>query len=364
MTVPNITKDDVRSAIKRIRVEGVPPIRRERGYTLLYNGERYPPKYVVSLAVQNARGRALDPEVFGGGAETNAVLRQLGFSVVPLSEPSQNALGQALIGRVIVRGRPKDSANREAMLLDVLRNKWNGQRLKFLITPGGFVRTSFPWRWSGGLGWNSARTGLDALRAHVELALRRVVTDHVRKAAERKVDVLTIGIDLGAHPNKHAEFVAVYDFAKRSMLLTGKSYPTIGQEAKLVQVVDLNSHLMHLAGERVLVLGCHDPNMFSPRSRATVKNPHRRKRGAEMRKLARRFQPTVVLQHPHSTDSPNIWRTAWAGLVHELPGVKAWASGIGYYCPRGKLRAPLAAVQKATQDRAGSIDYILTASDY
>lgn len=28
-----------------------------------------------------------------------------------------------------------------------------------------------------------------------------------------------------------------------------------------------------------------------------------------------RFRPTVMLQHPHSTDTPNIWRMPWESLA-------------------------------------------------
>jgi hypothetical protein len=81
-----------------------------------------------------------------------------------------------------------------------------------------------------------------------------------------------------------------------------------------------------------------------------------------MRHLARAFRPTVVLQHPHSTDSPNIWRTAWAGLHRELPGVMAWASGIGYYRRDGARRGSLREVLAATAGHGHSIDVVLKVS--
>ena len=54
-----------------------------------------------------------------------------------------------------------------------------------------------------------------------------------------------------------------------------------------------------------------------------------------MRDLARDFKPTVILHHPHSTDSPRIWRAAWSGardfLPESDPPRHVWASAIGYY---------------------------------
>ena len=57
--------------------------------------------------------------------------------------------------------------------------------------------------------------------------------------------------------------------------------------------------------------------------------------------------PTMILHHPHSTDMPQTWSTAWSGarklLRRESGGEHVWASGIAYYNyndgrePRGKI---------------------------
>jgi hypothetical protein len=249
------------------------------------------------------------------------------------------------------------------MLFDVLTNRWpRGRHLKFLITPGGFIAAPFPRTWGGGVSWDSKPSDLKALARLAEDVLSRTLMEKVRKAAEGKIDVLTVGIDLGKLGSKHAELVAVCELASQRVFWTGKSYPTSDQERDLVQVVDLNTHLLTVADERVIVLGCHDLNMFSPRSRANLaQGGHRWKRCEEMRRIARQFQPTIVLQHPHSTDSPNIWRTAWSGLVRELPGVKAWASGIAYFDWQGSARGPLDKVLAATQGGVSSDDFVVSA---
>jgi hypothetical protein len=271
---------------------------------------------------------------------------------------------EACIGRVVVRGRrTRDPVEGEELLLDVLRNKWpNGARLKFLITPGGFVVSPFPAKWHGGVNWNSRSADLGALRAHAEPVFWRTVTDRVLRAAEGKIEVLTVGIDLEDDDHSQdAELVAVYELATRRVSWTGKSYPTSDQERSLVQVVDLDTHLLRLANERVLVLGCYDLYMFSPRGWAS-QSPRgvRRRRCRDMRELARTFNPTIVLHHPHCTDTPDIWKHPWAELLRELPGVKSWASGIGYYNLWGeRLGARLHDVLSATQGGTPSIDFVV-----
>src|SRR3989304_2486811 len=84
MPIPEISRANVLSAIKHIQKKGIPPRRRSNRYCLVHDGRRYPPKYVVSLAVKSTTGRALDPREFGGGVETNSLLRRLGFSIVSL----------------------------------------------------------------------------------------------------------------------------------------------------------------------------------------------------------------------------------------------------------------------------------------
>lgn len=392
MAIPEISRANVLSAMEHIQREGVPSSRRSTRYSIVHKGRRYPPKYVISLAVKDTTGQALDPQEFGGGVETNSLLRRLGFSIVAFSGGAadteqqsatspesktwatreaelvtaspETVRGAPRIGRVVVRGQASDPVDGQAMLLDVLKNRWpETLHLKFLITPGGFVVAPFPRHWSGGIGWSSQPADLDALRTHAARALSRTVTGRVLRAAEGKIDALTVGIDLSRDDRQeHAELVAVYELSSRRVFWTGKSYPTSDQERHLVQVVDLSTHLLEVADERVLVLGCHDLNMFSPRGWANqARGGVRRQRCEEMRRLARRFEPTMVLQHPHSTDTPNIWRTAWAGLARELPGLRAWASGIGYHRWGKRPRATLRDVLLATQGGTPSVDFVMSA---
>ena len=159
---------------------------------------------------------------------------------------------------------------------------------------------------------------------------------------------LFFGLDWPPHP---VELVAVVDVvAGKVIRWTGKSYPTSSQEQDLVQVTDLRSHLLELAGERVLVLGCHDLNMWSPRSRANQAQGSRRNiRCTSMIELAAKFKPTIVLQHPHTTDTVRIWSVAWSGIRQSLPSVAHYASGIAYYNRDGACRGRIEAVQSGTK---------------
>jgi 5-methylcytosine-specific restriction protein A len=77
-----IRAEHVRAAIAEIERNGVPLRRQSTRYHLVYQGRRYPPKYVVSLAARHATGRELPPKVFNGGEETNRPLRNLGFEII------------------------------------------------------------------------------------------------------------------------------------------------------------------------------------------------------------------------------------------------------------------------------------------
>ncbi|MDE0450245.1 MAG: hypothetical protein OXI90_00560 [Gammaproteobacteria bacterium] len=69
-----------------------------------------------------------------------------------------------------------------------------------------------------------------------------------------------------------------------------------------------------------------------------------------MRRLAKELEPVSVLQHPHTTDTPKVWSTAWAGVRQSLPTAETFASAIAY-CggdKEGVPRATLDAVMERT----------------
>ena len=384
----SIKASHVTDALHSIRRDGVAKGRGSTKFCLLRDGVHFPPKYVVAEAARRSLGRALRPDELSGGPQTNELLKGLGFDVVacpcgglvPPSLPKDLASASperrpvvprslprassslrkprdregTVIARIVTRGQtPAGTKAPERILLDAFEKKWPlDTRAKFAITPDGFVRHGFPRNWSGRSGWESRARDVESLFVLATRHLESVVTSRVYAAAAGKAEVLTVGLDLLDGPNLlHAELVAVFDVGLRRLVRwTGKSYPTSDQEHTLVHVRSLESHLLEIAGERVLVLGCHDLNMFSPRGHAN-QSPDglRRARCDEMKEILLDFEPTVVLQHPHSTDTPNIWRLPWLSLEKRAPSITCWASGLGYYKWEGTPRAPLGRVKELTK---------------
>ena len=267
------------------------------------------------------------------------------------------------VARVVVDGALTATAEQnncgraqEALLEAFRSNQWRGEAT-FAATPGGFVQAPFSQEYDGECGWHSRSGDFEALFEHAQKVVDDVVTRKVLNAARGRAEFLTLGLDLNSDGGKgkmsknsrgiHAELVAIVEMTTGKVVRwTGKSYPTTWQENALVQQVDLESHLFRCGGERVLVLGCHDLNMFSNRAYA-AQNPNgpRRKRCDEMRKLVTNFMPTMILHHPHFTDSPRIWSTPWSGarrFLSRQPGKQhVWASGIAYHRENGTPRGDL-----------------------
>jgi len=402
-----VRRHHVLAALKCIDRDGVPATRRSTKFLLEHDGKQYPPKYALALAVEEATGKPFLPSEFTGGKQTNDALTAVGFVIVgakcdsatgPATRPSRAegtrvarpartpvkvappeppapeaipaTFGSAPIARLVVRGEPTGTASAgERMLLDALAQIPIGANHKFLLTPGGFLCGSFPSSWIGKCGWESRPQDVKSLFVQAEEMVRKAVSKKVLVAAQRRVQAITIGIDFCAVAlsNTHAELVSVVDVASGQIVCsTGKSYPTSNQEHDLVHVVDLKSHLLEIHGSRVLVLGCHDLNMFSPRGRKNQNEGSvRRLRCDAMRKLARQFRPNIVLQHPHSTDSANIWAMPWSGLMEALPGVEAAASGIAFFrWNTSECRGKFSDVCKRTQRGKGTYDVVLKARDY
>jgi hypothetical protein len=204
----------------------------------------------------------------------------------------------------------------------------------------------FPHKWTGQPGWKTGQNDFEGLCQIAEPVIREIFHKGLLSLARSRCDVITIGVDLsGTGLDKpHAELVVVFDLKNDQMVWTGKSYPVKAQEKNLVHAPSIRSHFWKGIGERILVLGCHDLTAFSNRARPKPGTP-RFLRQQEMRKAAKTFRPTMVLHHPHSTDTVRIWPVAWSGVKEHLwestLGHRTCASGIAWYkendFPRGDL---------------------------
>jgi hypothetical protein len=248
------------------------------------------------------------------------------------------------------------------MVLNLLKHQWP-QRFhsKFLLLPGGFISVDWPVSWAGRFGWASRAGDVALPMEHAAEAVAHLMSDAVRGHATGKVDIVAIGIDLKPDKatNAYAELVALYNVNTKAVAFTGKSMPHSNHRT-LVRVVDLSTHFMRIARERVLALGCHDLNIFSPRGRGVQSpNGHLDQLRREMDERVGRFQPTVVLQLPHGTDTPNTWRAAWRTLVASYPSIRSWASAISYFrTGDGVPRAPLSDVLAGTHGGESCVDLI------
>ena len=273
--------------------------------------------------------------------------------------------------RIVVKGRPSVGSTgnnvlqARKMLLNAFANEQWPDHAMFAITPGGFIAGRFPKRWEGKRGWSSRRKDFRELVRHAELLVRDVLTAEVLRAARGRAAFLTFGVDLNDWSGKqkmdrrargtHVELVAVVDVEQgKAVRWTGKSYPVSWQERTLVQETDLESHLFRCEPERVLVLGCHDLNMFSPRAiKKMTPGSFKHTRSRCMRKRVRSFCPTMILHHPHSTDMPEVWRVAWSGARKMLPEKAGkhhvWASAIAFHNGRKVVRGALPDVLTATR---------------
>lgn len=365
MSIPKgINREHVLAALSDIDRQGIPAGRQSTKFELVHDDRRYPPKVVISLAVFHATGHELPCTEFSGGEQANGFLAALGFTCVrihggaPVATKTKRSKPTALvanvrstvIGRITLKGTWKGSYAAAAGVLDAVLDSWPlGQRVRYLITFGGFLNyfwddEAFPMD-------SRAATAADITRliTLARNALDEVLTAKRLKRLSAVADILTVGVDGGAESTPHhVELIAIVTLATGQVRWTGKSYPTPAQQRDLVAITDLRTHCIEHAGERVLVLGCHDLNLFSPRSRANAMG-WRSERIEAARQLAMDFEPVVVLQHPHTSDTANLWRTGWDGLRKDLPSVRHLA-GSGRYensvetC-RGTLQKTLAATR-------------------
>jgi len=224
--------------------------------------------------------------------------------------------------------------------------------IRFLQGPGGFIR--FPWPHHLHVSDVSNPTSSEFL-ALTNAGI--IAFDQFKKAIGLNklrswANFISFGVDgASSDTGQHSELVFLFDTAADSVHITGKSYPTSQQERKLVRQPDLKSHILQLGSESVLVLGCHDLNLLSNRAlRNSSPGSWRNRVLKAARSLFPRYSPafTVVLQHPHTCDTPRSWSTAWSGVLQALPAVRL-ASGAGRWWNNGDpQRAPISDCLAAT----------------
>jgi hypothetical protein len=387
MIPKNINKNHILLAIQEIDRNGIPPDRISKKYYVVYNEKKYPPKYVLSLANKYSNGRELDPSTYSGGVESNDYLVRLGFKIhsyqqtvakflKPVdrpvktvktpersSAPSDNStvvlpdpfaeinpkwvikikenLNPSL-ARIVISGKWSGKVNDSRKLLTEVSEKWPiGKRVQCLITCGAFL--NFDWPDDINYIKNNIlpeQKILDFLFSSAEKQCKLLLDEKLRDNLLKHSDYITIGIDSykekisfsSAQIKKpHIELVALIDLKSNKYYWTGKSYPTKGQEDGLIRTPDISSHFFELPIGKIMVLGCHDLNVFNNRGAAATKTAWRKKVRSDFYETAKKEKPTVVLHHPHTTDTFRIWSAAWSELLNSVPSVKRYISAGRFY---------------------------------
>lgn len=269
------------------------------------------------------------------------------------------------IGRLAVEGwSPRSVEQARELLIDGLRRL--PVRVEYLVAPGGYVNLLKDLG-EIGAGWHSLEKSLEHFRADAARVCKQV-TSRLPASMRDMARYFSFGLDVrDVHLKgvKHAELVAVADLQSGEMLLlTGKTYPTACQEKTLVREAEWESHLwLAPNGDRVLVLGCHDLNVYNNRALSNASKDRsgcRYKTISDGRAAFKKFKPTHILHHPHATDIANTWRGAWSGVMEIHPKLEQGVSGIGHPTLRSREPDDIEVVLAATQTpRCTSADVVV-----
>lgn len=273
------------------------------------------------------------------------------------------------LARIVISGDWEGDINTSKNILHKICDKWpQSKKVDCLITCGAFL--SFDWPQSITDVGNNKYPNEKALDMLTTLALKHCelsIDDELRKKLNSHTDYITIGID--SYKDKislsnvsirqlHVELVALLDLRTNKYFITGKSYPTVGQENGLVRFQDLETHFVDLPIGKVLILGCHDLNVFSPRGKVTTKKEWRKQIRENFYDIIQKEKPTTVLHHPHTTDSSKIWTPSWNELMKLAPNIERYISA-GRYFNKNSTRSDINDVLRKTK-LGNTIDFIVT----
>lgn len=120
-----ISAEHVKAAIAEIDKDGVPYDRESTKYDLIYKGNSYPPKYVVSVAAKYAVGYEWPSGKFNGGKETNAFLQSRGFKIKHsvAHEGMKTNSRQRSRKRIPVRSVTKETRQQISVLVKKVKEK-------------------------------------------------------------------------------------------------------------------------------------------------------------------------------------------------------------------------------------------------
>lgn len=300
-------------------------------------------KPTVRLFSRDFRWCSLNPRSPSDVGRFKAILegRKQNWTIELREDPNPS------LARIIIAGNWNGDADDARKLLDDICKVWpKGKRVNFSMTCGGFINFNWPSSVPHSDIGNNKFPEQRAVEFLVEEARKNVellLNNRLRHKLKGRSRYMTVGVDTCKSKvsvtrnyisEPHIELVFLIDLENGNYHWTGKSYPTPNQEKGLVRIDDLHTHFFDSDFGKVVILGCHDLTIFNPRSDATAKG-WRKKVKDEFKDLAKKENPLIVLQHPHTTDSERIWVAAWNRLRRLLPTVKEYASA-GRYFNEGK----------------------------
>lgn len=274
------------------------------------------------------------------------------------------------LARLVISGPWNSDIEQARRILERICEIWpKDVRVKYFLTCGGFVGFPMP----DHLQRKARRlpsVGSEALIGEIkDIAMReidKIMSGGLRACLAEHADFMTIGIDskkseISTTQNLikdvHAELVYLVGLKDNARYFTGKSYPTNNQQRTLLRITDLPSHFPNIPGnEQVMILGCHDLAIFSPRSDNS--QGERRILRDCFREMAKNKRPAIVLQHPHTADSVRTWGAMWGKLREMLPSVRLYAGAGRYYRKEGQQRSQMDEVLQKTK-MGPSIDFIV-----
>ena len=267
-----------------------------------------------------------------------------------------------IIARIVVQRYETTPEAVTHTLIEAFEERWPADLLAWLtITPGGLVSHHFAGEpWLHPRGWPTRPRDFQAAFLRLKPPIQQVLTPALLRAARRRTRWLTLGVDGSWHDRagSHVEMVALINTRDGAIVgITGKSYPAADQENSLIHA-PLSSQFVTLDRRRTLILGCHDLNMYSPRGNSNQRpGGPRNLHCQQFQRRCRAFKPQVIIHHPHSTDSPNMWRGAWRAIRADLPSLEQWASAIAFTRPEG-VRGALHDVLSSTRSDTGIVDIL------
>lgn len=241
------------------------------------------------------------------------------------------------IARLVVEKNP--SERKLKRLLNKFISKNIDKHFEFVITPGGFLSFWFPEALDDikidvdDINEKELKLLEDEAEQVIEKFFEELKNSNFQKL-KKIADYITIGIDgINSTESRHIELIGIYSLKKAKVIRwTGKFYPTERQKRRLIKFNNLDSHFIELNNQKVVVLGCHDLHVYSSRGQSIANvEGYKKKIANRFRSKNKKFKPDIILQHPHTTDTPNSWRNSWNVIEKELPSVKHFASAIKYY---------------------------------